>query len=197
MLTLEQGKKLVKLAREAISSRLSNKKLKVDKVLKEEFSEYRGCFVTLKKGEELRGCIGYPEPILPLHDAIVSAAESAAFKDPRFPSLEKDEINSVGVEVSVLTKPKRIDVRNPRDYLKQIHIGKDGLIVRGTFNSGLLLPQVATEYKWDAKTFLSQTCVKAGLRPEDWHDFDLVRVYKFQSQVYSEKAPNGEIVQIM
>ena len=197
MLSLGQGKELVGLARSTISSRLSNRKVRVDKKLKEEFSEYRGCFVTLKKGEELRGCIGFPEPVLPLYDAIVHAAESAALKDPRFPVVEKGEFEGITVEVSVLTKPKRIDVRNPSDYLKKIQVGKDGLIVRGTFHSGLLLPQVATEYKWDAGVFLSQTCVKAGLRPDDWKDFDLVRVYSFQSQVYSEKAPNGEIVQIM
>jgi len=69
--------------------------------------------------------------------------------------------------------------------------------VRGTYNSGLLLPQVATDQGWDAATFLSQTCVKANLKPDDWQDFDLVRVYKFHSQVFSESSPNGEIIQVM
>ena len=197
MLSLEQGAGLVKLARKAIESRFSIIKLKVDKDIKEMFSDVMGCFVTLHKEGLLRGCIGYPEPIMPLYEGIVSAAENAAFKDPRIPPLEKKELDEINVEISVLTKPKRIDVRNPEDYPKQIVVGRDGLIVRSTFSSGLLLPQVATEYRWNALTFLRQTCVKANLKPEDWRDFDLVRVYKFQSHVYGETSPKGEVIQIM
>ncbi len=197
MLSLEQGARLVKLARKAIESKFSLIKFNIDKKTKEEFSDFRGCFVTLHKNGQLRGCIGFPEPVIQLNEAIMNAAESAAFRDPRFPHVEKGEMDEINVEVSVLTKPKRIDVRNPNDYLKQIQIGKDGLIMRGTFSSGLLLPQVATEYGWDAKTFLQQTCIKAGLKPDDWMDFNNVRVYKFQSQVFGESAPNGEIIQIM
>ncbi len=197
MLSLEQGARLVKLVRKAIESKFSIVKLKVSKDMKEEFSEHRGCFVTLHKNGQLRGCIGFPEPVLPLYDAIRNGAESAAFKDPRFPPVEKGEMGEINLEVSVLTKPERIDVRNPEDYLKHIEVGKDGLIVRSTFTSGLLLPQVATEYGWNALTFLQQTCVKANLKPDDWQDFDLVRVYKFQSQVFGESSPNGEIIQVM
>ena len=197
MLSLEQGARLVNLARKAIESRFSIIKLKADKKTEEEFSDMRGCFVTLHKQGQLRGCIGFPEPVMPLYDAIISGAESAAFKDPRFPAVKKGEMEEISVEVSVLTKPKRIDVRNPEHYLKHIQIGKDGLIVRGTYSSGLLLPQVATEQGWDALTFLRQTCVKASLKPDEWQDFDLLRVYKFQSQVFGESAPNGEIIQIM
>ena len=80
---------------------------------------------------------------------------------------------------------------------KMIKIGRDGLIVKGTFNSGLLLPQVAVEQKWNAKTFLDQTCVKAGLEPSTWQDFDSCRVYSFQGQVFSEQSPNGEVKQLM
>jgi len=197
MFTLEQGKKLVNLARKAIASRFSVLNFKLDNKLKEEFSDLCGCFVTLHKEGQLRGCIGYPEPVMPLAEAIVSAAENAAFKDPRFPALKKNELEHVTIEVSVLTKPKRIDVRNPEDYVKHIQIGRDGLIARGTFSSGLLLPQVATEYGWDTITFLRQTCIKAQLKSEDWQDFDKVRFYKFQSLVFGETTPNGEIIQVM
>ncbi|MBD3163953.1 TIGR00296 family protein [Candidatus Woesearchaeota archaeon] len=197
MLNLEQGARLVKLARKAIQSKFSILKLKDDKKMRDEFSEMLGCFVTLHKNSQLRGCIGFPEPVMPLYDGIVRAAESAAFKDPRFPPVEKDELGLINVEISVLTRPRRIDVRNPEDYVKHIRVGRDGLIVRETFNSGLLLPQVATEQRWDALNFLRQTCVKANLKPDDWQDFDRVRVYKFQSQVFGESSPEGEVLQVM
>lgn len=195
MLSLEQGIKLVRLAREAIELALSKKKPRVSDKIKKEFSEERGVFVTLHKKGDLRGCIGYPEPVYPLYEAVIKAAANAAFGDPRFPQLEKNELNDVNIEVSVLTIPELIYVRNPSDYTKQIKVGKDGLIVKGTFGSGLLLPQVAIDFKWDALTFLSQTCIKAGLPPDSYHDYDKCRVYKFQGQVFTEQLPNGEVIQ--
>ena len=197
MLTLEQGKKLVKLARDSIISGLSRKGLRVKKDIKVEFSERLGVFVTLNKGSALRGCIGFPEPMHSLYEGVINAARSAALSDPRFPPLEKDEMASISIEVSVLTRPKLIEVRNPEDIVKNINVGKDGLIVKGTFHSGLLLPQVAVEYKWDSKTFLDQTCVKAGLPPGTWMDFDACRVYKFQGQVFAEESPGGDVRQLL
>ena len=197
MLSLEQGRKLIKLARDSISSYFSKKELKVMDDIRKEFGERRGVFVTLNKESHLRGCIGFSDAVYPLYDAIVKAARSAAFSDPRFPRVDKEEFHDISIEVSVLTPPKLIEVRNPEDLAKKIEIGKDGLIVIGTFNSGLLLPQVAVEYKWDTKTFLNQTCVKAGLPADSWHDFGSCRVYKFQSQVFSEDMPNGNVKQIL
>ncbi len=197
MLTLEQGKKLIKLARDSIVAYFSKKDADADKTVKKEFSSNQGVFVTLNAGGQLRGCIGFPEPAYPLYDGVIKAARSAAFSDPRFMPLTEKEFKGVSVEVSVLTPPKVIEVRNPEDYTKKIKIGRDGLIVKGTFNSGLLLPQVAVEQKWNAKTFLDQTCVKAGLEPSTWQDFDACRVYSFQSQVFSEQSPNGEVKQVM
>lgn len=197
MLTLSQGTLLIKLARDSISSVLRRKKLRVSGEIKKNFSEPRGVFVTLNKYKQLRGCIGFPEPIFPLYEAVIKAAKAAAFSDPRFPPLEREELNEITVEVSILTVPRAIEVRNPEEYLEKIEIGKDGLLVRGTFSSGLLLPQVAIEYGWDPETFLSQTCVKAGLTPDSWKDFNVCRVYKFQCQVFSELSPKGDIVQVM
>jgi|TARA_B100001971_G_scaffold193767_1_gene199167 uncharacterized protein (TIGR00296 family) len=197
MLSLEQGKKLVKLARDSIVSNFSNKKPAISNELKEEFSVKMGVFVTINKGSELRGCIGFPEPTYVLYDAVINGARSAAFSDPRFPPLGKEEVDVITVEVSVLSVPRLIEVRNPEDLPKMIQVGQDGLIIRGTFNSGLLLPQVAVEYKWDAKTFLEQTCVKAGLPEGTWMDFNSCRVYKFQGQVFSEQQPGGEVVQML
>jgi len=197
MISLEQGKKLIKLARAAISSAFSHEDVKVSNDLKKEFSDIVGVFVTLNKHEELRGCIGFPEGAFPLYEGVVKAALSAAFSDPRFPSVEKDELKDITIEVSVLTKPAKIAVQRCEDYFKEIKVGRDGLIVKAAFGSGLLLPQVATEYKWDNKTFLAQTCAKAGLPPDFWKNAQGCNVYKFQSQVFSEIKPNGEVKQLM
>ena len=195
--TLDQGKNLINIARDAILARFSGKKPKINSNLKNEFSEPRGAFVTLKINGNLRGCIGFTETIYPLYDVIVNAAQAAGFSDPRFPPLSKDEFQNVTIEVSVLTRPEVIEVRNPEDYLNKITIGKDGLFIKSTFHSGLLLPQVAVEYGWDARTFLSQVCIKAGLKQGDWQDYNECRIYTFQSYVFSEKTPNGEVIQIM
>ena len=126
-------------------------------------TEKRGVFVTLYKKKHLRGCIGFPEPILPLGIALIKAAKAAAFEDPRFSPLSTSELKEIKIEITLLTKPKKTDP-------KKIKVGKDGLIIKKGFNSGLLLPQVAVEYKWDAKTFLEQTCLKAGLDKDAWKD---------------------------
>jgi len=197
MLNLEQAKKLIGLARNSIETYFSRREQKITKEIKAEFSTVMGVFVTLNKGNELRGCIGYPEPIMPLYEGIAKAARGAAFSDPRFPPLSKEEFGSTKIEISILTPPKLIEVRNPEDYIQKIKIGRDGLLVRGTFNSGLLLPQVAVEQKWNAQTFLEQTCVKAGLEPNIWYDFDNCRVYSFQGYVFSEQSPNGNVVRVL
>ena len=194
MLNLEQGKKLIKLARDSILASFSGKTPRVSAAIEKEFGEARGVFVTLNKNNQLRGCIGYPEPVMPLFEAVVNAAKSAASSDPRFPPVEKVEFEGITVEVSVLTLPRMIEIRNPEDYFAKIKIGRDGLIVRGTYQSGLLLPQVAVEYRWDAKTFLEQTCRKANLPANLYNDFNQVRVYSFQSQVFSEETPKGNVV---
>lgn len=196
MISLEQGKRLIKLARESISCAFSGKDIKVDD-FKKEFSDVLGVFVTLNKKDELRGCIGFPEGVYPLYDGVINAARSAAFSDPRFMPLEKDELKDVSIEVSILTKPKRIVVKKADDYINEIKVGRDGLIVKGIYGSGLLLPQVATEYDWDSKTFLEQTCVKAGLPKDTWKDLEECIVFRFQSHVFSETNPGGEVKRLM
>jgi len=197
MISLKQGKKLIKLARDSISCAFSDKDVEVDGETKKEFSDVVGVFVTLNKNGKLRGCIGFPEGVYPLYEGVINAARSAAFSDPRFSPLRDEEFSNISVEVSVLTKPKKIEVKSPNDYIKEVKVGRDGLIVRSSFGSGLLLPQVATEWKWDSKRFLEQTCVKAGLPPNSWQDLKLCGIYRFQSQVFSEIEPNGEVRQLM
>lgn len=193
MIGLKDGEKLVMLARKSIRSHFYNEEVKISDDIKKKFSEKQGAFVTLNMHGELRGCIGYPEPVLPLYEAIIEAAKSAAFHDPRFAPLTKNEFEEITIEISVLTKPEQIKVLKSDDYLKCIKIGEDGLIAEGGFhNRGLLLPQVFTEYDADPEMALSMTCQKAGLSSDAWHNLD-VKVFKFQAQIFSEE--DGKVVE--
>jgi hypothetical protein len=195
MLSEEDGKKLVKLARQTVEDYLKNNKLVLKKT---EFNKKSGIFVSIHTypDHELRGCIGYPYPDLTLGEALQKASISAAFQDPRFPPLTEEEFDNIVFEISVLTEPELIVVKNPKEYLKKIEIGKDGLIAEYGFYKGLLLPQVSLEFKpkWDVETFLQQTCVKSGLLPDMWLD-PKTKIYKFQAQIFREKKPRGEIIQ--
>ncbi len=185
MFNKEDGKALVNIAKESISCFFSEKEVVVKDKIKEKFKEKLGVFVTLKITDELRGCIGFVEGAAPLHEAVINAAKAAAFSDPRFGPLTKQEFENVKIELSVLTKPKLIDVERPEEYLDKIKIGEDGLIIKSSYSSGLLLPQVAVEWKWDVKGFLENTCQKAGLEKEAWKDLEN-KIYKFQAQVFEE-----------
>ena len=188
--TLEQGKRLIQLARESILGFFSNKEAKVGNGLKAEFRSPSGIYVTLKKNGLLRGRMGFSDARYPLYEGIVKAGQSAALTDQRFPPVEADEMEKISIEASILSRPKLVEVRNPEDLLENISIGTDGLIVIGTFHSGLLLPQVAVESKWDSKRFLEQTCIKAGLPKNAWEDFNQCRVYTFQCQTFAEHGSN-------
>ncbi len=186
MLSEEDGKFLVELARRAIVTYLVDRKvIKVPEVVNPKFKENMGVFVTLNLRNELRGCIGYPEPVMPLLNAVIDAAISAATRDPRFNPLTPAELDKVHVEVSVLTKPVLIEVENPIEYLEKIILGQDGLIVESGPYRGLLLPQVATDWGWNGEEFLSNTCMKAGLASDCWQSND-VKIYKFASQIFGE-----------
>ena len=180
MLTEEQGKRLLSLARENISHYLFHREMISVEDVPPEFEEKRGIFVTLKKNGDLRGCIGYPEPVHPLLFALLDSSISAAIHDPRFPPVKKEEMRDIEVEVTVLTKPEEI-VPDPEN----VNIGQDGLIVERGIFKGILLPQVAVEWEWNAEEFLCQACMKAGLPPDCWLDGE-TRVYKFQGQIFSE-----------
>ncbi|MHA1860034.1 MAG: TIGR00296 family protein [Candidatus Asgardarchaeia archaeon] len=195
MLSTRDGEELIKLARRTIEEYFKQGKLKIRKT---RFNEKRGVFVSIHTypDHNLRGCIGYPYPVLPLGEALQKASFSAAFQDTRFLPLTKEELEHVVFEVSVLTEPKLIKVKNPREYLRMIEIGKDGLIVEHGMNKGLLLPQVPLQFKprWDVQTFLENTCMKAGLLPDMWLD-PRIRIYKFQAQVFQEETPSGRVIQ--
>jgi len=161
------------------------------------FTEPRGVFVTLKRAADgaLRGCIGFPLPIFPLRAAIPRAAAAAAVEDPRFPPLRARDLGATRVEVSILSLPEPIATAVPSERLARVVVGRDGLIVDGEGTSGLLLPQVPVEEGWDAETFLAQTCVKAGLRPEMWRS-PQVRFRRFEGEVFAEVRPEGPVERV-
>ncbi len=199
-ITKEEGDMLVRLAREAIEKHLKEKlTIKTPVEWDEKFYRKMGVFVTLNThnhlgvGGELRGCIGQPLPERPLLEALIDSAISSAVHDPRFEKVTSEELDSLVVEVSVLTPPQLITVKTPNEYCNHIHIGEDGLIVRWSFGSGLLLPQVAVEYDWSAEDFLCHCCLKAGATPDHWLTQD-AQIYKFQALVFDETEPHGEVV---
>jgi uncharacterized protein (TIGR00296 family) len=194
-LSEKDGTTLVKAARSAVTEYLkTNLKPKLEKQFQEDFSFNSGVFVTLNNTLGLRGCIGYPLPDKKLFNALEDAAIAAATEDPRFPPVEYEELESIIFEVTVLTPPKRITVNEPKEYLSQIKIGRDGLVVRNGFNSGLLLPQVPVEYNWNIEEFLEYACEKAGLPNNCWKDNN-TEIQKFQGVIFKETEPNGTVIQ--
>jgi AmmeMemoRadiSam system protein A len=145
---------------------------------------HAGAFVTLRVGGQLRGCIGYPEPDLPLVDVVERCAVSAAISDPRFPPVTATEWRDVDLELSVLGPIQ------PVEHIHEVVVGRDGLIVEFGRRRGLLLPQVAVEWKWDAAEFAAQTCNKAGLPRDAWQKG--AKLFKFEAEVFSESDAEAQ-----
>ncbi|HIP15955.1 MAG TPA: TIGR00296 family protein [Methanothermococcus okinawensis] len=194
-LTLEEGTYAVKYARAVIENYLTGKNIVVVNYPK-KFDKHRGVFVTLHTYPDhtLRGCIGVPEPTMPLIEALKEAAISAAVNDPRFSPVTIDEMDNIVVEVSVLTPPKLIEVEEPSEYLDKIEIGRDGLIIEYGIYRGLLLPQVPVEQEWEVPEYLSNLCLKASLSPDAWLRYP-VKIYSFQAQIFEEIRPRGQVVE--
>ena len=195
-LTDSDGERLVKTARAVVTEFLKNKnKMKLDSEFEDTFSANAGVFVTLNHQSNLRGCIGYALPDKKLYNALEDAAIAAATEDPRFPPVNYKELDQITFEVTVLTPPQEIEVTDPIQYPSKIKVGRDGLIVKAGFNSGLLLPQVPTEYGWNEEEFLGHTCEKAGLSKEQWKEKD-TKILKFEGIVFKEINPHGEIEKV-
>lgn len=160
----------------------------------EGFSEKKGVFVTISEypSGDLRGCIGYPEPVLPLKDALKMSA-MAACHDPRFNDLTFSEAAACVFEVTVLTIPHKIRHGSPEELLSKIAIGRDGLIITHKGRRGLLLPQVPLEFGWDKEEFLMHLSMKAGLSPIAWKDPDAT-IESFNGEIFTEASPGGEVV---
>ena len=199
--TLEEGKVLIKFARENIEHFLQNsKRIIVPDDLRKKFTDKYGAFVTLNvqnvEGNPLRGCIGYIEPKFSLYETVHRVSVSSAIEDSRFPPVTLEEMDNIVIELSILTPPKLIAVSDPKDYIEKIVIGRDGLIVEKGMRRGLLLPQVPVDHdrNWGVETFLEHTCNKAWLSPEAWRDIKSTKIYSFQAILFEEEEPRGEVV---
>ncbi len=170
---------LLKLARTTLQTYFSENRIPDYRTARPQLLTRRGAFVSLHKGEELRGCIGQIFADRELFRVVQHCALSAALEDSRFDPVTPDELPGLSVEISALTPLERIG------RIEDIEVGKHGIyIIRGS-NRGLLLPQVATHYKWDRETFLAQTCRKAGLPESAWRD-PQTSIQIFSAEVFSE-----------
>ena len=196
ILSDHDGENIVKTSRAAVTEYLkTGKKTNLDEDFKSKFSYNSGVFVTLNKKENLRGCIGFPTPVKKLYQSLVDAAIASATEDPRFPPVKYEELNEISFEVTVLTPPKEVKVTNPNEYLDKIKVGRDGLIVKWEFGSGLLLPQVPVEYGWNEEEFLNHTCEKAGAPFDCWKTKG-TKILQFEGIVFKETKPNGNVEKV-
>ena len=179
-LNKEEKKKLMEIAKLSVTEAVTGKRQFLPNVTEERLKENCGAFVTLKENGQLRGCIGYIQAVKPLFETIKDVAKSAAVNDYRFNPVTQEELGKLEYEISVLTPLKRIKDIN------EIEVGKHGLVMKRGFDSGLLLPQVATEYNWDRETFLKETCRKAGLPQDAWKD-KATEIYTFSAEVFGEE----------
>ena len=168
---------LLRLAHDSIQSALEDRDLDLTPP-SPHLAEARGAFTTLHLHTKLRGCIGYILPTDSLYKTVADTACAAAFDDPRFDPVTVAEAPRLKVEISVLSllQPLEID---------EIVVGKHGLIVAQGNRRGLLLPQVAVEWEWDRETFLSQTCLKAGLPADAWQRG--AELQGFTAEVFGEE----------
>lgn len=181
MLKEEEKRKLLGIARFTLEHYFKTGGLPSLEIEEPVFLEKRGVFVTLKKYGELRGCIGRIYSDEPLYKTVQEMAIEASFNDPRFPPLRLEELSQIEIEISILSELKKVET------IEEIEVGKHGILIRRGFNSGLLLPQVATEYKWTKEEFLRHTCLKAGLPPHAWRDKS-TQIYIFTAEIISESA---------
>jgi hypothetical protein len=176
-LTEEEKRTLHQIAKTVIENKAKGKAVPDFKIESTTLKENRGAFVTIQKKGQLRGCIGYIEGHGPLYKTIEEMAEAAAFRDPRFSPVKEKELPELDIEISVLTPLKKITNVN------EIEVGKHGIYIKKGWFSGLLLPQVATEYGWDRQTFLEHTCQKAGLPSNAWKEKD-TEIYIFSADIF-------------
>jgi hypothetical protein len=180
-LTGAEKKRLLEISKSSVASAVLNGELiDLDDGATETLRAPLGAFVTLNKKDQLRGCIGYVVPTKPLQETVRDVAAMAAVRDRRFVPVAEAELDSLEYQVSVLSPLRRVtDVR-------QIEVGRHGLLIKMGDAEGLLLPQVASERGWDRTTFLRQTCAKAGLPPDAWKD-DGADIFVFTAVVFGER----------
>jgi AmmeMemoRadiSam system protein A len=184
MLNHESKRELLGIARSSIAAALQQKpnrgKGGQETHPSPDLLQPCGAFVTIRIDRELRGCIGYMESLLPLAEVVAEVATKAALDDPRFPPLTLSELDRANLEISVLSPLHRI-------YSKDdIRVGTHGLMLELGFSKGVLLPQVATEYGWNAEQFLEAVCRKSGLHGQAWREPD-TKISAFSAEVIDEE----------
>ncbi len=194
----EQGKFLVRLARKTVDDYVTQKrKPETPEDTSEQLRLKSGVFVTLNSitGNQvsLRGCIGRPYPTQPLVEATIDSSVDSAVNDPRFPAVTTKELDTIIIDLSVLTPPKTIEYSNPEDLLNLVKVGRDGLIAIRGKQRGLLLPQVPVDWNWNTLEFIKHTCSKAGLPENAWKD-PKTEFMSFQAEIFGEETPRGNIV---
>jgi len=180
-LTRKEQQQLLAIARKSIVEYVKNgtvAEISVD-IDNDSLAEKQGCFVTIKLQENLRGCIGCFTSEKPLWQTVQEFAIAAATRDPRFYPLDPDELDDISIEISALSSLAKIE------SFDEIQVGTHGLYIEKNMYRGVLLPQVATECGWDKTTFLTQTCLKAGLEPDAWKSG--ADIYIFSAQIFGEK----------
>ena len=177
--SLEEIDELLHIARVTIENSVKGLSVPDFQIKSKKLLEKRGAFVTINKFGQLRGCIGYTQPLYPLYQTVCSAARAAALEDPRFPAVVTKELKQLHLEISVLTPPEKITDIN------KIQVGKHGIIIKQGYAQGLLLPQVAVDYSWDRITFLEQSCRKAGLKKDAWKE-PSTQIYIFSAEIFYE-----------
>ena len=193
-----EGERLVKAARHAIELYIKSNEFRNDAVERtlSEFTQRHGVFVTIYSypTKALRGCIGFVEGVSEMKKQLVEAAIAAATEDPRFVPVSPIELESIVIEVSVLSGKERVH-GDAEQIKKQIRIGRDGLIVSHGYSNGLLLPIVAVEERWNVMQFLNNVCLKAGLPEHTWKGGSAM-LYKFSTQVFKEASPRGDVEEV-
>jgi AmmeMemoRadiSam system protein A len=171
-----ERKILLQIAHEAILFFLEERDVSFP-IPSSHLAEPRGVFTTLYSDAKLRGCVGFPAPVLPVYRAVTETARAAASEDPRFPPVTLAEARMLRISISVLSQLRPI-------LPDEIQMGHHGLVISKGAQRGLLLPQVPAEHAWDRVTFMEQTCLKAGLPPDAWRTGAHIEV--FTAEVFGD-----------
>ena len=193
-------KKYVLIARTAVEKYLGNGQvIDVSNFGIRKSEPKCGLFVTLysrfNKKNELRGCIGHIMPNREFTSSIIDIAIKAATQDPRFYPVQDHELSDIIFEVSFLSEPILINIKDKSEYFHKIKIGRDGLILDSIYGLGLLLPQVAVEHKWNIEQYLQNLCAKTGAPSNAWL-LPSSKIFRFETLIFSEEEPNGEIIKV-
>jgi AmmeMemoRadiSam system protein B/AmmeMemoRadiSam system protein A len=187
-LNRQDRKQLLDIARKSVESAVrENKLFQLSGDWSQNLMQDRGAFVTIRKNGAIRGCVGYTAPVQSLALTVRDVAALAALRDPRFPPVAASELSQLQYEVSVLSPFHRVS------DISQIRVGGDGLLMKNGSDEGLLLPQVASEQRWDRKTLLDQTAMKAGLPANAWRDKD-TDIFTFSALVFGEAAAPAVLI---